>query len=488
MKINRKIAVMLVVALVANLFGITVTGGTALANPKSMYVIADINASPTPIQAYDIAPAPTYLTFQATNTVPRHGGGGVGLAIDSDSGYLFVTYEVSNIIELIDGTTMTSAGTVTAPGATNLAGIVVDEDIAKVYTIDRGTNKLYVYSWNSGVPSLTLDGMQLLPGVSQAHGIALDYVNDKLYVGDQTTTVKIFNTSGWTSAGSFTVSQDAMGIAIDVANQLVYTGNAYPPYGSLGLLSKYDLNTNTETTLNIGSVTGVSGDNVVGLAVDQDSGLLYITTGDQGVGGSDRLMVFGSALNMLYTTGDIGNPTGIAIPIGEIGYNPLNLTKVDNIATSVLPGGNIEYTICYDNTASTSPVTGVTIVDQLPPEVTYVSDDAGGSHVAGTVTWNIGGLPAGDPGACIKLIVQVKPGTPPGTIDNACTISANEAGTGPTTVHEYTDVALPTNGEIEVGGSVYPINQIALLAPWIALAIAIMAGATLVVRRRRARC
>ena len=485
MKINRKIAVMLVVALVANLFGITLTGGTALANPKSMYVIANINATPTPIQAYDIAPAPTYLTFQATHGVPRHAAGGVGLAIDSDSGYLFVTYEGSNIIELIDGTTMTSAGTVIAPGAFNLSGIVVDEDNTKVYTVDRNTNKLYVYSWNSGVPSLTLDGIQTLAGVIQAQGIALDYVNDKLYVGDRTLLVKIFNTSGWTSAGSFPVRQPPMGIAIDVANQLVYTGNAYPGYGSTGLLSKYNLATSTESTINIRTLTNDSGDNVVGLAVDQDSGLLYITTGNQATGGSDLLMVFNSALAELYRTGDIGNPTGIAIPIGEIGYNPLNLTKVDNIATSVLPGGNIEYTICYENT-STFPVTGVTIVDQLPPEVTYVSDDAGGSHVAGTVTWNIGGLSPGQ-GACIKLIVKVAPGTPPGTIDNTCTISANEAGTGPTTVHEYTDVGA-ANGEIEVGGNVYPINQIALLAPWLALAVAIMAGVTLVVRRRRTRC
>ena len=486
MKINRKIAVMLVVALVANLFGITLIGGTALANPKSMYVIANINASPTPIQAYDIAPAPTYLSFQATHTVPYHPNGAVGLAIDSDSGYLFVTYEDSNIIELINGTTMTSAGTVTALAASNLAGIVVDEDNTKVYAVDRWTPTLYVYSWDSNVPSLTLDGTQALTGVSQAHGIALDYVNDKLYVGDRTTTVKIFNTSDWSPAGSFTVSQAAMGVAIDVANQLVYTGNAWPGYGSIQLLSKYNLTTATESTIDIRTLTNNSLDNVVGLAVDQDSGLLYITTGNQGVGGSDLLMVLDSTLTELYRTGDIGDPTGLAIPIGEIGYNPLNLTKVDNIATSVLPGGNIEYTICYDNTASTFPVTGVTIVDQLPPEVTYVSDNAGGSHVAGTVTWTIGTLPAGDPGACIKLIVQVKPGTPPGTIDNACTISANEAGTGPTTVHEYTDVGTGGNGEIVVGGNVYPINKIALLAPWLALAVAIMAGVTLAARRRRA--
>ncbi len=38
---------------------------------------------------------------------------------------------------------------------------------------------------------------------------------------------------------------------------------------------------------------------------------------------------------------------------------------------------------------------------------------------------------------------------------------------------------------IEVGGDVYPVNKVALLAPWIALAAVIIAGATIAVRRRR---
>ena len=41
------------------------------------------------------------------------------------------------------------------------------------------------------------------------------------------------------------------------------------------------------------------------------------------------------------------------------------------------------------------------------------------------------------------------------------------------------------NGVVEVGGDVYPVNKMAILAPWIALVAAIIAGTTLVVRRRR---
>lgn len=191
-------------------------------------------------------------------------------------------------------------------------------------------------------------------------------------------------------------------------------------------------------------------DNVVGLAVDPDTSLLYITTGNQGSGGSDRVMVFDSNLNYLYMTGDIGNPTGIAIPGKDISYNPLNLSKEDGLDDDdpdecVPVGGTIIYDICYDNTLNAYDVTNVTIDDKLPPEVSFVSATGGGIYdsVNHTVTWNIGTLPAGDSGACLQLVVQVAPGTTPGSIlDNACTINGAEPGTGPTTIHEPTDVCL----------------------------------------------
>ena len=41
-------------------------------------------------------------------------------------------------------------------------------------------------------------------------------------------------------------------------------------------------------------------------------------------------------------------------------------------------------------------------------------------------------------------------------------------------------------GAVEVGGEVYPVNKLSVLAPWIVLVAAILGGATIVVRRRRA--
>ena len=71
---------------------------------KSLYVIANINAGPTPINTYDIQGPPNHLVYQATQGVPSFAGGAVGLAIDNSSAKLFVTYEGSNTIQLLDAT------------------------------------------------------------------------------------------------------------------------------------------------------------------------------------------------------------------------------------------------------------------------------------------------------------------------------------------------------------------------------------------------
>ena len=119
---------------------------------KSLYVNRDLNAN-SPISAYDIQGPPNYLVWQQTS-VPTHYGG-VGLAIDTDSEMLFVTFEGYGTIDIVYATNLSLAGQVTAPNANNLAGIVVDQDKQKMYMVDRDTNHLYVYSWDATNKILT---------------------------------------------------------------------------------------------------------------------------------------------------------------------------------------------------------------------------------------------------------------------------------------------------------------------------------------------
>ena len=80
MKINSIRAFRLAGVIILAAAMLCVMNGLALA--KSLYAIAGINASPTPIRAYNINPDGT-LTFQAEYGVPYYAGGAVGLAVDT---------------------------------------------------------------------------------------------------------------------------------------------------------------------------------------------------------------------------------------------------------------------------------------------------------------------------------------------------------------------------------------------------------------------
>lgn len=319
-----KLGKLLLIALVA----LTPT----LASAKSAYVVASINANPTPIHAYLIDGGPSYLSFQSETDIPNLAGGAVGLAIDGNNAKLFVTYEFSNTIQLLDAITFADLGTTSAPGASNLAGITYDANSSRVYTVDRNTNNLYVYDWNSATNTLTLvngggpSGEFDLAAVGNAYGLALDETRDRLYVADaSSTTVRYFETTGFTETGNVSLTlHSPAGIAVDQVRNLLYTG-ARPVGGTL--LVKYDLNTSTETSIDIQTTTGgTAGEGVIGVAVDEVTGNVHITTGFSG----DRLMVFDSNLGQLqaYTTPQIqgfggtnwGDPTAIVIPREEITF------------------------------------------------------------------------------------------------------------------------------------------------------------------------
>lgn len=432
MKSKRKTGRLLTVLLIAMMVSVVVIALMGNVSAKSLYVNRDLNAN-SPIRSYDIQPAPTYLVHQMDSSPTRYGG--VGLGIDTDSEILFITFEFSGQFDIVDAKTMNILGQVTAPYASDLAGVVVDQEKQKVYTVDRATNHLYVYSWDPATKTLTNDIATYpyyvtLPGIINGNwpgttGIALDEWSDLLYVADYTTTVKYYHTAGWAQAGSFPVSHKAMGIAIDVNKAFVYTGS-----WSSSILSRYDLSTATETIKNIPSITGYSGDHILGLAVDRETHLVYGTTGGQGGYNSDLVIIFDHNLNFLYKTGDIGSPTGIVVPGKDIGFNPLNLDKTDGLADDafVYPGDHITYTISYANTQNPFDVHNVVLTDTLPAEVTLVSATGGGSYDSGThtYTWNIGTLLEDESGS-VTLEVEVKSGTPGGTtIHNVVVIDSDQ--------------------------------------------------------------
>jgi hypothetical protein len=103
---------------------------------KSLYVIKDTELSR--LSKYKISGSS--LVFQIDyNCVSDIPGvyGAVGLAIDesADGNFLFVTFESIKTIEIVDANTMQFIDDNTIPGASNLAGIVVDKGKRQIHAL-----------------------------------------------------------------------------------------------------------------------------------------------------------------------------------------------------------------------------------------------------------------------------------------------------------------------------------------------------------------
>ena len=82
-----------------------VTFITDTTKAKPLYVIADMKGYPTPIHVYDIA-ADGSLTFQDEFSIPHYIRRAENLTIDSDSNFLFATFEHGDMIHFIDATAL----------------------------------------------------------------------------------------------------------------------------------------------------------------------------------------------------------------------------------------------------------------------------------------------------------------------------------------------------------------------------------------------
>lgn len=437
---------------------------TNTATAKSLYVIADIlGAGPyatQPVQAYDIGVDGT-LAFQAQHDIPHRMLGAIGMAIDADSGYVFITYEASDEIQLLDPITMTDAGTTIAPDAKDLAGVVYDHHKGLLYTVDRGQDRLYVYDWDPKTTTLThVPGSPFTLRRASAFGIALDEIDDRLYVANASNSVTAYSTSDWELVNTITLSRLAISIALDVKNGFMYTGAGFA--GNMHL-TQYDLAAGTEKEVQVEPDAGV-----MGLGVDPGTSLVYLSTGKNNAPGGDNLLVYDKALKQIDFIPAIGNPTGLAIPGKDIGYNPLNLKKtaLRGVTESTTPGGmpsvgagdTMTYGVAFDNKNSFT-VTGVSIIDTLPREVAFVSavdDGVNGHYDAKTHSyrWSYPSLPPGS-STVLELTVKVAQDVEVGTvITNTVTINSNE--TSPTTTS--VDVVVENNA-LNITKSIFGVDE-----------------------------
>jgi len=266
-------AVVLVVSAVAMV-------GTAAA--KSVYLSANHHTSQ--FDAWNINPNGT-VTYQTTYSL-QHSTDPAGIAIDMNTTridpatgkptpLMFISSEFSGGVEIVDPVTLTYIGV--SSGPSDLAGIDVDDDDDILYALWRGTNRLYIFTYDSDGTNITQQTYITLPNLSYGYGLAFDDTRDILWVSDTGNgMVRAYNVNvtNWNNIAeipslSFTVSHPPIDVAVDMSRNLVYTVGSWA--GSR-LLSKYDVATGTETTIDM----GVGG---IGVAVKEITGYVYITRG-----------------------------------------------------------------------------------------------------------------------------------------------------------------------------------------------------------------
>ena len=431
--LSTSIKILSLIAVMLFLFSFT---GTSTA--KSLYLLSDIKASPNPIQLYDIAVNGT-LTYQEEYYVNRYNGGTNKVALDSDSGYLFVTYVSWPKILLIDSKTMLARPEMEWPtGAYNgLEGIAYNHKKKQLYCVDKGRSRLWVYNWDSKNVQLTPvtpdDGSSFRLDYATAYGIAIDEVHQILYVSNSTYKVYGYSTEDWSLKKTITLNHKALCVAVDGKNNLLYTGA-----GFVGdqYLSQYNLKTNKILETIVESDTNIG---VIDIAVDPNSSKVYCTTGHEYLPGGNNIRIFDKSLSLVSTKEIDGHPRGLAIPIQDVGYNPLNLKKEvyeilngDDLTESdtVKAGDIVTYRISFDNIENANTVTNVKVVDQLPSVVSFVSASDNGvfgsyDESSHKYTWNYTTFVQGS-SAYLDIKVKVDEDVAPmTTITNVVTISSD---------------------------------------------------------------
>ncbi len=404
---------------------------------KSLYLASDHHSSQ--FDAWTINPDGT-VDFQALYGL-TYSTDPAGIAIDEDSGVMFVTSEFSPGVEMVDPVTLTYIGV--SSGPSNLGGIDVDDVDDIVYAVGRYTNQLYIFIWDEVGQTLTQDAVVSLPNCSGAFGLALDEFADVLWIADSASgVVRAYNVNvaSWNDIAeipelSFQPSHMPIDIAVDRIRHAVFTvsmamGAWTPPGAGSDLISRYDLTTDTETTATL-SCQGV------GVTVDEVTGYAYVTVspycgGWPYLGEVQAWDPSTTPWTLVDSDTTSGSPAGIAT--ANISYNPLLLAKNDVIVGEVYIGSTFTYEITYEN-PNPYDITNTTIVDTLPPELDFVSATDGGVYdpVSHTVTWSIGTIPMETPPTTIYLVVTVNNSAAPGsTIYNYCTIDAEEVP--PTTI------------------------------------------------------
>ncbi|MCK5608165.1 DUF11 domain-containing protein, partial [Candidatus Pacearchaeota archaeon] len=416
------------------------------------------------IKAYLADPNGT-IEFQAT--IPNPLANATGLCLWPEKDRMFVTYEGKATISWasiknLDRNPDTDDYETGITGGNGLGGMVVSDD-GVMYVLCRGTNRLYAFGYDE--PENTLVPVPLgettdyvaLDNISYGMDIAFDAQGStlmgvsvgRLYVSDYSSAkVRYYNTVNWDYEGYIEMKHPAVGIGLDTVRNYLYAGY-FPGGGGQNYLMRYDLAgdpNDTETSLEKDM-----GFPVMDIAVDEDTGYIYLTTYHTYNQRTGTVEVYDPAqwnatnpddfVLDIENDSDFGGsnngPAGIAIgPTYKPTHN-MYLAKVDDVEDPnecVVPDDIYHYTIAFRPGPAGEP--NVVITDYLAEGVDFVSADPNtGTYYPRPdhmYVWELGDVSGydpndpSDPNQYFELTVQVNNyAEPGGTLYNKVTAESD---------------------------------------------------------------
>jgi len=382
---------------------------------KSIYAIT--NHFLSEISAYKITG--TELEYQtADDFSTEYTSHPVGLALDPCSETLFVSHDGCFYLSLINAKTMELIEVKAMDFEP--CGLAYDVSKQKLYAVRRAsqtpTKQVYIFSWDPETKQLTDDNnIKILDEIyGGIYGIAFDDNDGIIYLSNGTSIIHMYDTANdWSYEGYFEIkpggtSRQAVGI--DVYND--GQGGRYLYAGSWPHDSSHTYLTRTDIDDPNNSIEVDADEEVIGVAADDDTGLVYVTTFNRDI------RVYGVTEGPAFVLLDTketpgGNPADIVLA-GDVGYKApqMSIEKDDGVdpneVCGVVPDEEITYTITF--APDPNDHTNVYVRDYLPLEVEFVSADPNDGEYDEdnhTYTWYIGDVDGGDPIADLELVVRV---------------------------------------------------------------------------------
>ncbi|HOL32671.1 MAG TPA: right-handed parallel beta-helix repeat-containing protein [Anaerohalosphaeraceae bacterium] len=384
------------------------------------------------------------IEFRHSLSVPNSGGG-IDLEIDDDHDILFRTVEFASTIDIIEAQSLTYIKTITLDVQPD-AGIVYDAANSRLLCTKRNSNRLYIFSWDAALQTLTYQPPYVTLGqIQNACDLAINgdvlYVSEYIYSGTPSySELYAYDISdNFSFIGKIDMNHATVSIDYNAGDDSVY-GGAWTGHQNL-IKRSFDPN-----TLNYGNI----GTSATGVATNgQVAGRVFITSYRDG--GSIEWWDLSDAdpndweLVDDYTNSNSDGVTlsGLAgLAVGRDYIEPtIILEKTDDSSGCVWPEDELTYTLCITNYSETETASGVVLIDYLPDAVDYagseyaidpnfniIPPDPGYHPDEHAYVWHIGNIAPQDSNT-VTLTVEVNYRAEPGMpIENVAVATSDNLG------------------------------------------------------------